>query len=322
MTGFLGVPIRIRNEVFGNLYLASLTQGDFSAEDEELVSALAATAGVAIENARLFEESKHRQDWLEASTEVTRQLLTAQSDDALRLVAQRVADLAVADIVTVVLPTGSGNELRVAVAVGAEAEKFTGFTYPIENTFTEEVLQTGVPAVIEDATDTSAHGERTVMLSQVLPVGPVMVLPLAGAGGVRGVLVVGRSRGRRAFTAADVDMATNFASHASVALELADGRRDAQRMELFEDRARIARDLHDHVIQQLFASGHDPAGCGGHHGGRARRRADREGRRQHRRRHPPDPDFDLPAATAHHARPRATSRSPRRRRRGDAVPRP
>jgi signal transduction histidine kinase len=255
MTGFLGVPIRVRNEIFGNLYLASLTQGDFSAEDEELVSALAATAGVAIENARLFEESKHRQEWLEASTDVTRQLLTAQGDDALRLVAQRVADLAVADVVTVVLPTETGNELTVAVAVGAEAEKVTGFKYPIANTFTEEVLRSGVPAVIEDATDTPAHGERTVMLNQVLPVGPVMMLPLAGAQGVRGVLVVGRGRGRRAFTAADVDMATNFAYQASVALELADGRRDAQRMALFEDRARIARDLHDHVIQQLFASG-------------------------------------------------------------------
>jgi signal transduction histidine kinase len=255
MTGFLGVPIRVRDEVFGNLYLASLTKGDFSAEDEELVSALAATAGVAIENARLFEESKHRQEWLEASTDVTRQLLTVQGDDALRLVGQRVAQLSEADIVTVVLPTENKQELRVAVAVGADSDKVAGFSYPIGNTFTEEVLQTGKAAVIEDASDPRTHGDRTVMLSQALPVGPVMVLPLAGAEGVKGALVVGRNRGRRIFTGADVDMATNFAYQASVALELADGRRDAQRMELFEDRARIARDLHDHVIQQLFASG-------------------------------------------------------------------
>ena len=95
-----------------------------------------------------------------------------------------------------------------------------------------------------------------------------MVLPLAGAEGVRGVLIVGRGPGaRHTFSAADVEMATTFAYHASVALELADGRRDAQRMELFEDRARIARDLHDHVIQQLFAVGHDPAGRGRDAGG-------------------------------------------------------
>ena len=255
MRGFLGVPIRVRDEIFGNLYLASLHQGDFSAEDEELVSALAATAGVAIENARLYEEARRRQEWLAASTEVTRLLLTAESVDSLRHVARTVAELAGADVVTVVLPSGEQDRLRVEVAVGAEADNLVGFTYPIENTLSEEVLQTGKPSVIDDASDPDQSGNRTVVLSRMLPVGPVMILPLAGAQGVRGALVAGRDRGRRTFSSADVDMATNFAHHASVAVELADGRRDAHRMELYEERARIARDLHDHVIQQLFASG-------------------------------------------------------------------
>jgi signal transduction histidine kinase len=94
-----------------------------------------------------------------------------------------------------------------------------------------------------------------LMVSRVVELGPVMVVPLSGTLGVRGVLIVGRSPGRRAFGAPEVDMATDFASHASVALELADARQEAQRMLLMEDRARIARDLHDHVIQQLFAAG-------------------------------------------------------------------
>jgi signal transduction histidine kinase len=166
--------------------------------------------------------------------------------------AQQVAGLADADVVTVVLP--DQGRLRVAVAVGLEAERLNGATFPIENTFGELVLQTGRPTVVEDASDVEAN-ERSLIMSQVLTIGPVMVLPLAGAQGVKGVLTVGRTRGRRTFGAADVEMATTFAYHASVALELAAGRRDAQRMELFEDRARIARDLHDHVIQQLFASG-------------------------------------------------------------------
>jgi signal transduction histidine kinase len=252
MRGFLGVPVRVRDEVFGNLYLASLTEANFSVEDEELVSALAATAGVAIENARLYEEANRRQAWLQASTDVTRQLLTAPGDDGLRLVAERVAELADADLVTVVLP--KDGRLQVVVAVGLEADRLTGSTYPIENTLSEQVLESGQPTVVEDASDVDENA-RILVLSQILVVGPVMVLPLAGAEGVSGVLMVGRSKGRRTFGAADVDMATTFAYHASVALELADGRRDAQRMELFEDRARIARDLHDHVIQQLFASG-------------------------------------------------------------------
>jgi len=165
MRGFLGVPIRVRDEIFGNLYLASLTEGDFSAEDVELVTSLAATAGVAIANARLYEEAKRRQVWLEASTDVMGQLLTIQSDDALRLVAQSVADLADADIVTVVLPTGGKDELQVAVAVGPEADKSTDLTYPIGNTVSELVFESGNPVVVGDASEISATAPRNVLLN-------------------------------------------------------------------------------------------------------------------------------------------------------------
>lgn len=82
-----------------------------------------------------------------------------------------------------------------------------------------------------------------------------MTVPLLGTLRVRGVLVVGRYRGRPRFDDADLDMATTFGNHAAVALELADARTDQQRMAVLEDRDRIARDLHDHVIQRLFAAG-------------------------------------------------------------------
>lgn len=260
MRGFLGVPIRVREEVFGNLYLASLAEGEFSAEDEELVAALAATAGVAIENARLYEEAERRQDWLQGSTDVTRQLLTVTDEDALSLIARRVATLADADVVTVMLP--EARQLRVAAAVGLEQERLMDAVFPRENTYAALVLETGQPTVMEDASHLE-NDPRGLIMSQVVSVGPVMVLPLAGAHGVKGALTAGRTQGRRTFTPADVEMATTFAYHASVALELADGRRDAQRMELFEDRARIARDLHDHVIQQLFAAGMTLQGAAG-----------------------------------------------------------
>lgn len=254
MKGFLGVPIRVRDEVYGNLYLASLNEGDFTAEDEELVLALAATAGAAIENARLYEESRHWQEWLEASTDMTRQVLLAPGDEALRMISRRVADLADADLVAVLLP-GEDEQMQTSVAVGPDAHRLLGLRYPLAGTVSEVVLRTGQPQVFTNVQDPELPPDSRVIVAEVARLGPAMMLPLAGAEGVRGVLVAGRRPGRVPFDGPDVAMATNFAHQASVALELAEGRREAQRMLLLEDRARIARDLHDHVIQQLFAAG-------------------------------------------------------------------
>ena len=109
MQGFLGVPVRSRGEVFGNLYLAERLDGaDFSADDEDLVVALAASAGVAIENARLYEESRRRQEWLRASAEISRDLLRpGLGDEVLVRIADAVLRLADADIVTLDFPVGA-----------------------------------------------------------------------------------------------------------------------------------------------------------------------------------------------------------------------
>jgi signal transduction histidine kinase len=252
MTSFLGVPIRVRDTVFGNLYLTDAADGEFGAADEELVTALAATAGVAIENARLFERARSRQSWLQASARITRQLLAVEGEEPLRLIARQARELADADLVSVVLPTPDGRRLMVEVASGTNAAELTGFSYPVADTYAGETFKTGRPILLGDAGSDPA---RYVHLTEVLDVGPAMVLPLVGTQRMRGALVAGRARGRRRFDEADLDMATTFANHATVALELADARADQQRMLLLEDRDRIARDLHDHVIQQLFATG-------------------------------------------------------------------
>jgi signal transduction histidine kinase len=254
MKGFLGVPVRVRDEVFGNLYLTRPDDVGFTAEDEELVEALAATAGIAIENARLFEESKHRQTWLEASTDVSQRLL-AGDQGSLRLIAQSVQKLADADLTTLVLPDAETSQLRVAVAEGADAAGLEEDRYPMAGTLSELVLRTGKSVRLVNAEETEGVEGRTIYLVDRAQVGPVMVLPLLGMERVRGSLVVTRSPHRRPFTRADEEMAMTFATHASVALELAEARRDQQRVVLLEDRARIARDLHDHVVQQLFAAG-------------------------------------------------------------------
>lgn len=253
MDNFLGVPIRIRNEVFGNLYLTSREDGqDFTEQDQELVSSLAANAAFAIENARLYGAARRRQDWLAASTDITQQLLSAQGEEPLRMIARRTLQMADADSVLVVLPVADTDRFIVEVATGVGADKLTAMSYPQEGTLSAHVLIHGLPALVEDFEGAQS---LAVHASEVLELGALMALPLVGAAGTRGVLLVSRLRGRPRFDAADLDMATTFANHAAIALELADARADQQRVLLLEDRDRIARDLHDHVIQRLFAAG-------------------------------------------------------------------
>jgi signal transduction histidine kinase len=256
MTTFLGVPIRNRDRVFGNLYLTNrLDGGDFTAEDEELISALAATASIAIENARLYEESRQRQEWLRASGEISRRLLVSEDNeiDTLRRIAISVKRLAAADVVSVVLPLQHGSsELQVVTAVGVGQKDLTGIRYPQTGSMAWRAMQEGRGLIVQNVDQLP---EIFLHLREAVPVTHVMAVPLMGETGARGALIVGRIARHTAFTSADLDMAETFAGQATIALELADARAAQQHLAGLEDRDRIARDLHDHVIQRLFAVG-------------------------------------------------------------------
>jgi signal transduction histidine kinase len=252
MESFLGVPIRVRGEVFGNLYLTDSRSGQFSVEDQELVRSLAVTAGTAISQARLYQESRLQQRWLGASVEISAQLLSASGEDPLKMIARRAIEIAEADVVTVGLLTADGADVMVDVAVGTGAEELLGQRFPVVETLTGKAIEDRTPLLIRSDLE---GGARPSHLAVVIDAGPVMVIPLVATGKVLGALSIARVTGRPVFTAADLSMATGFANHASVALELAAARADQQRVVLLEDRDRIARDLHDHVIQQLFAIG-------------------------------------------------------------------
>ena len=256
MTTFLGVPIRSRDVVFGNLYLTDRADGGpFTAEDEELVLALAATAGIAIENARLYEESRRRQEWLRASGEISRQLLDPEADyaETLHEIATSVKRLASADVVTLVTPTRDHPvQLEVIIATGAAERELIGIRYPTENSIAWRAMQDGQGvrlAFVDQHPDVYLH------LRPFVPVSQAMALPLRGEAGPRGAIVAGRLIPHAPFTASDLDMAGTFAGQAAIALELNDARAVQQRLGVLEDRDRIARDLHDHVIQRLFAAG-------------------------------------------------------------------
>ncbi|MDT4928718.1 MAG: hypothetical protein QOF92_1585 [Pseudonocardiales bacterium] len=255
MDSFLGVPIRVRGEVFGNLYLTDSAAGEFTAEDEELVGALAMAAGTALSNGRLLDESRLQQRWLAASVEISAQLLAAVGEDPLRMIARRAIEIADADLVTVGLLTPDAAELMIEVASGAGSDELLGQRFSLEKTLAGRAIEERNPLLLSSSDSTSDADERRSHEASVMDAGPLMVLPLEGLQGVRGVLSLVRARGRQPFSGADLAMASGFASHANVALELADARAVEQRLVLVEDRERIARDLHDHVIQELFAIG-------------------------------------------------------------------
>ena len=255
MHGFLGVPVRVRDEVFGNLYLTGKRGGgEFTEEDEAVLIALGAAAGVAVENARLYEAARRQQRWIQASAEVTTRLLSgSEPGEVLAHVTRRALELSGADLAVLALPDEEGRRLTIAYAEGDGAAPARGLVLPIGQSLSGLVLASGEPVTSADfAADERASRAARGAMSQI---GPAVVFPLGAPGNVRGVLTVGRRHGAASFPQAQVDVAASFAAQAGVALELAASRADAERLSLAEDRERIGRDLHDLVIQRLYATG-------------------------------------------------------------------
>ncbi|WP_169946652.1 GAF domain-containing protein [Microbispora sp. H11081] len=252
MTGFLGVPVRVRGEPFCVLYLTDKRGGGaFDDDDEAILVAFAAAAGVAIENARLYEDTRRRETWLRASAEITTSLLSgAETPRVLTMIAGHALRMAAADAVAILLPEEGGRTLRVAITdgeiVGAAARERP---LPVEGSLAGQAFVHAEPRAVADLGGT---GLLTVA-GEAGGTGAVCAVPLGAPGSVRGVLSLSRRPGRVPFSPGEVRMLHSFAGHAAVALELDEARRDAERLGLLEDRDRIAKDLHDVVIQRLFA---------------------------------------------------------------------
>src|SRR5438105_478585 len=251
MRSFLGAPIRAHGRVFGNIYLTDKQSApEFTEDDEAALMVLATQAGVAIANAHLYEEIRLRERWLESVRDVATTLLAGnEARSVLQLLADRARELVDADMATISVP--EQGQLRVLVADGVGAEELLNFDVPLTGSLSAEVIGSGQPILVDDARSSSL----TQPMVSIAGVGPMLLVPLALRTSAHGVLAVGRTAGRPAFRPADIPLLESFAEQAILALEYARARSEVTRLRVVEDRERIARDLHDGVIQSLFAVG-------------------------------------------------------------------
>ncbi|MFC7877775.1 GAF domain-containing protein [Isoptericola sp. NPDC057391] len=260
MRSFLGVPLQVHGKPFGNLYLTEKRDGgQFTQDDQRLLEGFATAASFAVENARLYEETRLRERWLRADDEIARRLLSGEDPDSvLDLVASEAISVSAADTAGIAVPADDDRDrelptLVVRSAVGIGAESLRGQVLRPPRSFSAMAFVDGRPVVTADATtddraDVALHPDGTL--------GPVAAFPLVGRGRqTRGVLVVGRLRGADPFPTVVVEALGAFANQAAVALELAERRADAARLAGVRDRDRIARDLHDLAVQRLYATG-------------------------------------------------------------------
>lgn len=253
MTSFLGVPIVSRGEVFGNLYLTDKTSAKaFTDLDEQLVSSLAAAAGIVVENARLFGRARRRDATLTAVHDILEAVASGREGaGALQLVADQARELVGADIASVALPV-SADELSMEIVAGEAGAELRGRRFRAAESVSGDVVRTGRMVVMADASQDDRLAQPQVSLGII---GPAVWVALTANGQPAGSLAVARVREADPFTDAELELVQLFAAHASVILEIERGREDVLRLSLLEDQERIARDLHDTVIQRLFATG-------------------------------------------------------------------
>jgi signal transduction histidine kinase len=254
MRSFLGAPVQALGRTLGNIYLTEKRGArEFSAEDERSLLVLATQAGVAIANASLYQEVKRREGWLEALREVTLGILEGGDANSLLVsIAEHARELAGADAAQILTTTSSAGLLDVVAAVGAYAQQVQGQSVPAAKSISGEVIETGKPLHTDDAT---AHGHAYQPIIRLGHVGPAIFVPLRVRGRATGTLMVANLKGGRLFDEGTIRLVETFADQASVAIEYGRAQRNLQRLGLMDERERIAKELHDGIIQSLFAVG-------------------------------------------------------------------
>ncbi|MCL3860548.1 GAF domain-containing sensor histidine kinase [Actinotalea sp. K2] len=249
MGSFLGSAVRVRDRVFGYLYLSE-KPGGFSDDDDEAVITLAAAAAVAIQNAQMYADAQRRERWLHAGQEITTMLLSgAEEEDVLARIAASSREVAGADTAALVLPGVGEDSWVMEIVDGAGADDLIGTVMPHDGR-ARTVLRDGNGLVVD-----SLSRSRSMRVDALRQFGPAMYAPMHSDKTGVGVLMLLRRVGRPPFAPSDLATAEAYAGQAALALVLAEARHAQDVAALLDERERIARDLHDLAIQQLFATG-------------------------------------------------------------------
>ena len=248
VSSLLAVPIRVRGAAFGYFYLVESSRGEFSDEDEQLITSLARTAAVAIENAKLYEDSERRRRWQSVTTDATQSLFAGDHDRPMGVVLQGAMVGAEADLAS--FADVDEDDVVAELVEGELAEVLAGRHVPIARSILRPVLEQGTPLLVEN------YGRRED-IDEITdpPITSMIAVPLMRGQLVVGAIVLARLQGRRPFDHTDVEQLEAYVGHAGVALELNQSRADQAALAVLREHQRIAADLHDHVIQELFATG-------------------------------------------------------------------
>ncbi|HKC20341.1 MAG TPA: GAF domain-containing protein [Candidatus Dormibacteraeota bacterium] len=254
MHSFLGAPVQAMGRVFGNIYLTEKrTANEFSTDDQEALTVLATQAGVAIANATLYDDIRSRERWLGALRDITDMVLAGTSESVLlESIAEHARALAAADAATIITATETPGQLAVAAAAGARASEVRGHTLPVEGSISGAVMTTGTAMAFDDVSTDSRAYQPIVRLGKY---GPAYFGPLRVPNGVNGTLMVANLKGGVRFDEDKIRRVATFADQASIAIQYRRAQAELHRLGLMEERERIAKELHDGIIQSLFAVG-------------------------------------------------------------------
>jgi signal transduction histidine kinase len=251
---FLGHRVTVDRKTVGMLYVVGTDGSGFTDEDERLMRSLSGTLGAAMENRALLRDAMQARRWLHAAGNLAEDLFSTDLDQSMKLIGDRARELAEADIVALAVIEDDAFRIKHLRGLGQGAlEKFDRF--PIaQSPWAQAVVESRRGAVVSRLPESERQELSEVTPPRVI-FGPAMLLPLLGAQEVLGVLFLARHDDSPPFTESDAEVAGAFANRVGVLLEVSSSRQLAERVRLFEDRNRIARDLHDHVVQRLFATG-------------------------------------------------------------------